>query len=715
MDEAIAKHKASNDQLITESNRLKIRLSAATSDAEYILLHKESEIDRKEMIIKLNQENFDRLREEKEERNGRIEALRTEILEKQQALKEADEVIKQKAKLDHEMQEVLALLHRQEAKMKEKEELIEEKKKELERARVTTKGLEVRAASRAETKILFGEQWLVSSRRYRAGGTTATQQLPSARQGNVAAVLGGKHMVLLGGKPEQPHRDMQMMTWAADPPRWENPDAGVFAPVMRTVVWRCGAVACATGGGQQLFYFGGLGKPGQVDDGGDDDRTPTVPGYTVTGKLTNDIHVFNLSSKKFGKITAVKGMQPSPRMFHCGAMSEDGTQMFVFGGSDAQGLCSDTWVFSKNTNQWTCLSSDSTPCPSPRMGASVCAMKDGKRLFLFGGFDGAGTLDDVWVFEIDRRSWKREKIVGAASPLTRYGHVATVISDRYMLVSGGTHVEEGEGGPASSASPVQGAPPRTALLDTWVLDLESYQWETLHEAAVPARASLRPEVTYAAYHAVEGQHKIIYVKPSPDEALDEVEVVDLFLPEDIEEQKLQARKESDIIASLEILPESEPVAFEAYDEGEIRRAKALGQEPQRYLAGAVMLRWSVPTKNNDHVVGYKIMMRSKVGVTSEVGYGPAVDFAVSPRLAQFLVTGLRVGQEVQLVVKAIYDDGSFLWSQPRSFFVPRSANKVIKDRELVDRDALVHDEPPGALLELHAPGRERGDSEFSAA
>lgn len=49
------------------------------------------------------------------------------------------------------------------------------------------------------------------------------------------------------------------------------------------------------------------------------------------------------------------------------------------------------------------------------------------------------------------------------------------------------------------------------------------------------------------------------MKPNSDEpqALDEVEVVELSLPEDIEKQKMQARKQSDIIASLQILPESE--------------------------------------------------------------------------------------------------------------------------------------------------------------
>lgn len=82
---------------------------------------------------------------------------------------------------------------------------------------------------------------------------------------------------------------------------------------------------------------------------------------------------------------------------------------------------------------------------------------------------------------------------------------------------------------------------------------------------------------------------------------------------------------------------AQPVAFWAYDEGEIKRAQATGTMAKAYLAGAVMLRWSVPTKNNDHVVGYKIMMTTRTGITTEVGYGPAAEFAQSPRMGEVTI------------------------------------------------------------------------------
>lgn len=63
-------------------------------------------------------------------------------------------------------------------------------------------------------------------------------------------------MLLLGGKPEQPGKDMQVVNWTSDPPQWENPEAGPLAPAMRYAIWRCGTVACPIKGSSQMFVFG---------------------------------------------------------------------------------------------------------------------------------------------------------------------------------------------------------------------------------------------------------------------------------------------------------------------------------------------------------------------------------------------------------------------------------------------------------------------------
>lgn len=196
--------------------------------------------------------------------------------------------------------------------------------------------------------------------------------------------------------------------------------------------------------------------------------------------------------------------------------------MFIFGGQDSKSLLNDVWIFSRNTNQWSQIQAETSTQPSPRVGASICVMvrggrrprchaplpclpptgfprcaqEDGRRLLLFGGFDGTSSLDDVYVLEVDRKAWNRVKIVGSKTPRSRYCHSATLVSGRYIFVVGGTHVDG-----------VGEARTKVPLLDTWVLDMNSYSWEQLHDAVVPA--ALKPESTYAALVIAEGQHKIV--------------------------------------------------------------------------------------------------------------------------------------------------------------------------------------------------------------
>lgn len=55
---------------------------------------------------------------------------------------------------------------------------------------------------------------------------------------------------------------------------------------------------------------------------------------------------------------------------------------------------------------------------------------------------------------------------------------------------------------------------------------------------------------------------------------------------------------------------------------------------------------------------YKLLMATTTGVVKEVFQGPE---------NRFKVGGLRSNHEYVFCVKAIYDDGSFLWSESKAF------------------------------------------------
>lgn len=76
------------------------------------------------------------------------------------------------------------------------------------------------------------------------------------------------------------------------------------------------------------------------------------------------------------------------------------------------------------------------------------------------------------------------------------------------------------------------------------------------------------------------------------------------------------------------------------------------------LVLAVLLHWRAPSKNAERISGYKLKLATPTGVVKEVYKGSATSHRV---------TGLRGNSEYIFCIKAEYDDGSFLWSEPKSF------------------------------------------------
>lgn len=68
--------------------------------------------------------------------------------------------------------------------------------------------------------------------------------------------------------------------------------------------------------------------------------------------------------------------------------------------------------------------------------------------------------------------------------------------------------------------------------------------------------------------------------------------------------------------------------------------------------------WRAPTKNGDHIEGYKLMVSTTTGVVKEVAKGTMLGYRVPH---------LHPSTEYIFCVKALYQDGSFLWSESKSF------------------------------------------------
>ena len=68
--------------------------------------------------------------------------------------------------------------------------------------------------------------------------------------------------------------------------------------------------------------------------------------------------------------------------------------------------------------------------------------------------------------------------------------------------------------------------------------------------------------------------------------------------------------------------------------------------------------WRPPTKNADQIEKYKLMMSLSTGVVREVAQG---------KFLRYFVSNLRPATDYLFCVKAVYTDGSYLWSDSRAF------------------------------------------------
>eukprot|EP01116_Phalansterium_solitarium_P003899 TRINITY_DN14736_c0_g1_i1.p1 TRINITY_DN14736_c0_g1~~TRINITY_DN14736_c0_g1_i1.p1 ORF type:complete len:616 (+),score=156.43 TRINITY_DN14736_c0_g1_i1:213-2060(+) len=198
---------------------------------------------------------------------------------------------------------------------------------------------------------------------------------------------------------------------------------------------------------------------------------------------------------------AVRGTPPLPRGGHSATFIEN--VMFVFGGSTYNRpngttkeapltqVQDDLHVFDSSSRTWSKLGPtpagfSGTP-PSPRYAHTATAV--GKRLVVFGGFNGSRYLDDVHVLDVERMQWSSPQVKGAI-PAARYAHSATLVTignSRKLYVFGGC----GE---------------TSVFNELFVLDLATFTWL----AVTNVGGTVPPARAYHTANLVGSKHLYIF-------------------------------------------------------------------------------------------------------------------------------------------------------------------------------------------------------------
>ncbi|CUA75342.1 Tip elongation aberrant protein 1 [Rhizoctonia solani] len=150
----------------------------------------------------------------------------------------------------------------------------------------------------------------------------------------------------------------------------------------------------------------------------------------------NSVYVLNTSSNKWTK----RSIRPAPsaRFWHAACLCGD--KLMVFGGAESHDrVLNDLWSLDltkldQRNLAWERVEvADGSPSPAKRGGHAMITYHN--KLFVFGGFTGKGSLNDMWCFDLTTRVWTELKYSGD-TPTPRAFFASTLVDD-VMYVSGG--------------------------------------------------------------------------------------------------------------------------------------------------------------------------------------------------------------------------------------------------------------------------------------
>jgi len=177
-------------------------------------------------------------------------------------------------------------------------------------------------------------------------------------------------------------------TWSIMPAKGQVPHA------------RSGARGITVANSDCLYFFGGYQKK--------------------SGDYYNDLFYYDLNLKQWAEIRT-SGERPCERTDHT-CVYYSGS-MYVFGGYDGKSRFNDLYrcnIKNKKYN-WKKIEGDGT-IPLNRFGHTAVVYEH--SMFIFGGWNGHDTMDDIYQFSFVSKYWYEIKRVRGIKPPPRYRHTA---------------------------------------------------------------------------------------------------------------------------------------------------------------------------------------------------------------------------------------------------------------------------------------------------
>lgn len=197
----------------------------------------------------------------------------------------------------------------------------------------------------------------------------------------------------------------------------------------------------------------------------------------------HDITIFDTDVHYFYK-PVVSGEVPNPRRAHSANLVD--RHIFIFGGGDGPNYFNDLWKLDTSTFTWSkCSAPTSSPSTAPCPRRAHISETVNKKIYYFGGGDGAQALGDVYTLDPDILKWNQVKTRGVS--VAGRGYHRSALIGKAIYVFGGS-----DG--------------KTCFNDMNFLDTSTHTWHGVKVQDGPGLLSHSSAVIGDKYIAVFGGH-----------------------------------------------------------------------------------------------------------------------------------------------------------------------------------------------------------------
>lgn len=217
------------------------------------------------------------------------------------------------------------------------------------------------------------------------------------------AVVNEDGVFYLFGGTDGAARQSDVHAYNVETNLWQEIRAGGRAPPARS-----GAQAAVWSGA--VWFFGGYTKK--------------------DGDYFNDVYKYDIATSMWGSVHTL-GEAPQKRTDHSVVLFRD--SLLVFGGFDGHNRFNDLRELHLRERRWNNISAVRSTVPRSRFGHT--AVIYGHSMYIFGGWDGHDTLQELFEYNVSSNMWIQLPLRGTP-PRARYRHTAVVCGDAMFTFGG---------------------------------------------------------------------------------------------------------------------------------------------------------------------------------------------------------------------------------------------------------------------------------------